>query len=228
MLALIKPKYHVTERTHDSMTQDERLNVWTHGAGAAFALTALAQLVVAAGLYGNGWHIVSFSIFGASLLILYTASTVYHSVTNVKAKRILQRLDHVAIYLLIAGTYTPFTLVAVRGALGWTIFGIIWGMALMGILLEIFRRKRTDWLETLCFLIMGWLAIIAIKSLFEVLSIGGICWLVAGGLAYSLGTIFYLAEKLPYNHAIWHIFVLLGSICHFTTVLVYLLPLAPI
>ncbi len=207
------------------MTLDERLNVLTHGIGAAFAVTALTQLAVMASLYGTVWHIVSFSIFGAALLILYTASTVYHSVQNPTAKRVLQRIDHASIYILIAGTYTPFTLVAIRGALGWTVFGIIWGCTLLGILIEIFRRTRVDWLETLCFIFMGWLAIIAIKPLCTVLPVGGIVWLVLGGLLYTGGTIFYLAERLPFNHAIWHLFVLGGSICHFIAVLVYLLPL---
>lgn len=204
----------------------ERLNAWTHGTGAVLALIGLITLAVASALYGSAWHIVSFCIFGATLLLMYTASTIYHAVTHKRVKGILQRVDHASIYLLIAGSYTPFVLVALRSGLGWTIFGIVWGMALAGLFLEIFRRKRHDVLETMIFLGMGWLSVLAIKPLVETLPVAGIVWLVSGGLAYTVGTIFYLADsKIPFNHAVWHLFVLGGSACHFVCVLWFLLPI---
>lgn len=204
---------------------EERLNAWTHGIGALLALAGLITLIVAAYLHGTIWHIVSFGIYGATTVLLYLASTLYHSFRKEKIKYIFKILDHAAIYLVIAGTYTPFLLVALRGIFGWTIFGIIWGFACIGIVFKIFFVKRFKLFSTLCYLMMGWFIVIAIKPLTAVLAAEGIYWLITGGLFYTVGTVFYLWRNLPYNHAIWHLFVLLGSISHFITVFRYLLPI---
>ncbi len=204
---------------------EERLNAITHGVGAALALVGLVVLTVAASLYGSAWHVVSFSIFGVTLVLLYLASTLYHSFTHGPTKRVFQRLDHSSIYLLIAGSYTPFALVALHGPTGWTLFGIIWGLALAGIVLEALSKKRHELLVTSCFLGMGWLSVLAIRPLVAALPAAGIAWLVAGGLLYSVGAVVYLFERMPFNHALWHLFVLGGSAAHFIAVLCYVLPL---
>ncbi|MDU4962548.1 MAG: hemolysin III family protein [Sporomusaceae bacterium] len=203
---------------------EEKWNAITHGAGAVLALAGLVVLIVAASLQGNVWHIVSFSIYGVSLFLLYLASTLYHSFSNERVKHIFKIIDHSAIYLLIAGTYTPFSLVLLHGKLGWILFGVIWSLAVCGILLKIFFIKRFRLLSTFCYLIMGWLILAAVKPLTAALSTAGFGWLLAGGILYSAGSIFYLWRRLPYNHAIWHLFVLAGSVAHFIVVLYYVLP----
>ncbi len=203
---------------------DELINSITHGIGAALGIAALVLLVVFSSLYGNVWHIVSFTIYGVTLVILYTASTLFHSVRNIRVKYKLNKFDHASIFLLIAGTYTPFTLVTLRGPWGWTIFGIIWGIAILGILSKIFFMSRTRSYSAYIYLAMGWVIIIAIKPLIENLSTGGLIWLAAGGLSYSLGVIFFLWKKLPFSHGIWHLFVIGGSICHFFAIFLHLLP----
>jgi hemolysin III len=199
-------------------------NSITHGVGAALSIAALVILVVFAVLQGNPSKIVSFSIFGSSLIILYTASTLYHSFSNKTVKRYFKIFDHAAIYLLIAGTYTPFTLILLKGAWGWTIFGIIWVLAIVGVIFKLLFIERFPKISTTIYLLMGWLILIAIKPMLESVPVGGLVWLLAGGLAYSTGVIFYVWEKLPFNHTIWHLFVLAGSICHFFSVLFYVLP----
>jgi hemolysin III len=203
---------------------EERLNALTHGVGASLALIGLSVLVVSAYLYGGIWHIVSFSIYGTSLFLLYLASTLYHSFTNEKLKYLFKIFDHAAIYLLIAGTYTPFTLVLLHGTLGWSVFGVVWGLALIGIIFQVFFVKRFKILSTLCYLFMGWFIVICIKPLAATLPTMGLWWLIAGGLFYTVGAVFYLWKRLPYNHAIWHLFVIAGSACHFITVAYYILP----
>ncbi len=203
---------------------EELANAITHGLGALLSIAGLVLLVVFASLDGNAWHIVSFSIFGTCLVLLYTASTLYHSFRSTRVKHVLRIMDHSAIYLLIAGTYTPFTLTLLRGGWGWSMFGVIWGLCIAGIVFKVFFIKRFNGLSTLLYLLMGWMIVIAAKPLLEHLPIGGLYWLLAGGAAYSLGTVFYLWEKLPFHHAVWHLFVLAGSICHFFAVLLYLLP----
>jgi hemolysin III len=202
---------------------EERLNAVTHGIGASLALAGLSALVVSAYLYGSVWHLVSFSIYGVSLVLLYLASTLYHSFTDKKLKYIFKIIDHSAIYLLIAGTYTPFTLVLLHGILGWTIFGVVWGLAVVGVVFKIFFVKRFKVLSTICYLIMGWLMIVCIKPLVAALPTFGLYWLIAGGLFYTVGAFFYL-YRFPYNHAVWHLFVIAGSFSHFITVLYYVLP----
>lgn len=204
---------------------EERLNAVTHGAGAVLALAGLVVLTVAATLHGSVWHIVSFVVYGISLFLLYLASTLYHSFSNLKLKHIFKVIDHSAIYLLIAGTYTPFALVLLHGKLGWTIFGVIWGLACLGILFKIFFVKRFKVFSTICYLIMGWLMIVFIKPITASLPIAGYSWLIAGGIFYTSGSVFYLWRRLPYNHAIWHLFVLAGSFSHFMTVFYYILPI---
>lgn len=204
---------------------EEIFNSITHGTGALMSLAGLVLLIVFASLYGEARHIVSCTIFGVSLVLLYTASTLYHSFRKPRVKFVFRIVDHSCIYILIAGTYTPFMLVAVRGVLGWTIFGIVWGMTVLGILFKSFFIHRFKILSTLAYIAMGWIAIFAIKPIFQSLSEGAIFWLIAGGFAYTVGTIFYAWKKLPFNHAIWHSFVLAGSICHFVAVLFYVIPL---
>ena len=206
---------------------EEIANAVTHGVGALLSIAGLAVLVSYAALYGDAWHVVSSSIFGATLVLLYAASTVYHSVWHLQTKKILQRLDHSAIFLLIAGTYTPFALVNMRGAWGWTLFGVVWFLALLGIVLQLFPRRRNERLSLILYLGMGWMAVAAIKPFVAGVETGGLILLLIGGLFYSLGVIFYVWRQLSYHHAIWHGFVLAGSTFHFFAVLFYVVPEAP-
>jgi hemolysin III len=200
---------------------EERLNSLTHGIGAALSITALV-LLLATCRDCTATRIVSYSIYGSSLILLYLASTVYHGVMEEKLKEIFGRIDHSAIYLLIAGTYTPFTLLTLKGGWGWTIFGIEWGLALAGIIYKVFfYTHKHRGVSTAIYLAMGWLAIIAIKPLLASLPTGGLIWLGIGGLSYSLGVIFYLWDRLPFAHVIWHLFVLGGSISHFFAIFFY-------
>lgn len=203
---------------------EEKINIYSHSIGLLLSVIALVLLVTRASLYGDAWHIVSFSIFGASLIILYTASTVHHRSKKAETRTRLRIVDHASIYVLIAGTYTPFTLVTLNGSIGWLIFGISWGMALTGITVKLFFTGRYKVLSTLIYVFMGWLIIFAIKPLINNLSSEGLYWLVAGGLAYTLGAILYSIKKIRFNHAIFHVFVLLGSFCHFMAVYFYVLP----
>jgi len=200
----------------------ERLNSYTHLLGAVAAAAGLAVLVVLAAQQGDAWKVVSFSIYGATLFLLYLLSTLYHS-TRGRAKAILAKLDHSAIYLLIAGTYTPFTLVTLRGAWGWTLFGIVWGLAALGIAVDsLHRRDARRFLPVAIYIVMGWLVLIALKPLLAALPRAGVLWLVAGGLFYTVGIVFYaLDKKLRHAHGIWHLFVLAGSISHYVAVLLY-------
>jgi len=212
-------------KQHDHQTSGEEIaNVITHAIGAVLGIAGLSALVVGAARHGDIWRIVSFSIYGATLVLLYLASVFYHGARSPRAKRALQFFDHAAIYLLIAGTYTPFTLVSMRGSLGWTMFGLIWGLAIIGIVLKVFYFGRLGWLSTALYLLMGWLVVIAIKPVMDALSMRGLVWLVAGGLSYTLGVVFYAWDRLPYAHPIWHLFVLAGSICHFFAIFFYVLP----
>jgi hemolysin III len=203
---------------------EEKINIFSHAIGLILSIIALALLVTRASLYGDAWHVISFSIFGASLIILYSASTVYHSSKKPETRSRLRIVDHASIYVLIAGTYTPFTLVTLNGSIGWLIFGISWGMALTGITLKLFFTGRYKLLSTLMYILMGWLIIFAIKPLINNLSSEGLFWLVTGGLAYTIGAILYGIKKIRFNHAIFHVFVLLGSFCHFIAVYFYVLP----
>lgn len=204
------------------MYHGERLNSITHLLGAVAAAAGLAVLVVLAARQGDAWKLVSFSIYGTSLFLLYLFSTLYHS-TRGRAKSILQKFDHSAIYLLIAGSYTPFTLVTLRGAWGWTLFGLIWGLAVLGMVVDSLHNKNARRILPIAiYIVMGWLVLIAFKPLTAALPYAGVLWLVAGGLFYTLGIVFYaLDKKLRHAHGIWHLFVLAGSICHYLAVLLY-------
>ncbi len=215
--------------THKSSTSrytkgEEIANSLTHGAGTLLAIVGLVVLIVFAALYGNAWHIVSCSIFGAALILLYLASTLYHAIEHPGAKSILRILDHSAILLLIAGTYTPITLISLRGPWGWTLFGVVWGLAIIGILIETTRlRRHRSWLIGL-YVVMGWAVVAAIKPMMHNMDSGGLWLLLAGGIAYTGGIAFYLWNRLPYNHAVWHLFVLAGSVFHYFAVLLYIIP----
>jgi hemolysin III len=212
------------EKDNQSLIE-EIANSVTHGIGFLLSIAGLIVLVVLAKIHGDVWRIVSFSIYGSSLIILYAASTLYHSFLSGRINSIFKIIDHSAIYLLIAGSYTPFVLVSLRGAWGWTFFGTIWGLALAGIIFKLFFVKRFLILSTASYLIMGWLAVIAIYPIVKNIPFGGIAWLVTGGIFYSVGVIFHFFYKFPFHHAIWHLFVLGGSICHYFAILFYVLPM---
>ncbi len=203
---------------------EEIANSVIHGLGVALSITALVLLTSLAARSGDVWKIVSLAIYGSTLIAMYLSSVLYHSFRSPGVKRVFRYFDHSAIYLLIAGTYTPFTLVSLRGAWGWTLFGLIWGFAALGLLMTVLGIGRSRVLASLVYVGMGWLVVIAIKPLLAAIPPGGIAWLVAGGLFYTLGVIFYIWKRLPFNHAIWHLFVLGGSVCHFIAILLYVLP----
>ena len=202
----------------------ELANSATHGMGLALSVAGCAVLVTLAALRGNAWHIVACSIYGGTLVCLYGASTVYHSVRSRRLKRILRIVDHSTIYLLIAGTYTPFTLVLLKGGWGWTLFGLVWGLSLAGILLKVWFVDRLPVVSTMVYVALGWLVIIAIKPVVALVPVAAILWLLAGGLLYTAGVGFFAWQKLPYHHAIWHLFVIGGSVCHYFAVLYYVVP----
>lgn len=197
---------------------EEIANSITHGIGTGLSIAGLTVLVVLAALYGDVWRIVSFSIFGSSLVLLYLASTLYHSFQNPRVKKIFQIFDHSAIYLLIAGTYTPFLLISLRGAWGWTFLVVIWGLAFLGIGLKALFFEYYERLSALGYVLMGWLCVIAGKELLTNVPQVSLIWLAVGGMAYTIGIIFLAWRKIPYGHAIWHLFVLGGSICHYFAV----------
>ncbi|PHQ57216.1 MAG: hemolysin D [Lutibacter sp.] len=204
--------------------KEEKFNVISHAIGLVLSIAALVLLVVYSSIYGGAWHIVSFSIYGVSLVVLYSASTFYHYVQSPKLRHRLNVFDHSAIYVLIAGTYTPFTLVILKGWVGWSIFGVSWGLALAGILLKLFFTGKYDKISTFAYVLLGWLIIFAIQPLVNNLPFDGLMWLLSGGVFYTVGAILYSIKKIKYNHAIFHIFVLLGSFSHFIAVFFYVLP----
>ncbi len=204
--------------------KEERINIITHAIGLILSIVALVLLVVYSSLYGDAWHITSFAIFGASMIVLYSASTAYHYSKNPKIRNRLNIFDHAAIYVLIAGTYTPFALVILKGWVGWTIFGISWGLAIVGIVLKLFFTGKYDKISTAAYVLMGWMIIFAIKPLIENFSSEGLYWLLVGGVFYTVGAILYSIKRIKYTHAIFHIFVLLGSFSHFISVFFYVLP----
>ena len=194
--------------------REELVNALTHGTGVVAAVAGAAVLLVLAAQTADPWRIVGTAVFGLTLILLYTASTVYHSVRGPALKARLQVLDHAAIYLLIAGTYTPFTLVALRGGWGWSLFGVIWGLAVAGVIFKLFFTGRFNRLSTLVYIAMGWLVLIAIVPMLQALPVAALVWLAVGGVAYTAGTLFYHNQRIPYAHAVWHLFVLAGSVCH--------------
>jgi hemolysin III len=200
---------------------EELANSLSHGVGLALAIAATPILIVAASRNGNAWNTVGVSVFAASMLSLYLASTLYHALTHDRAKRFFRLLDHGAIFLLIAGTYTPFTLGVLRGPWGWTLFGLVWALAAVGLTIKALFGTRYVWLSVALYLTMGWLAVIATPQLLQRVPLSGLAWILAGGVAYTTGVIFFAAHRIRYAHFAWHLFVIAGTSCHFFAVLWY-------
>ena len=209
------PQYSLREEIAHSVT---------HGLGIVLSIAGLIAMIVVSERSGDVRHVVASIVYGATLILLYLASTLYHGIPSPNAKRVLKVLDHSAIYLLIAGTYTPFTLISLRGGWGWTLFGLVWGMALLGITLKVAAIGRFQWLSIALYLGMGWLVVVALKPLIGAVSPAGFRLLFLGGMSYTLGVVFYKWRRLPYHHAVWHLFVLAGSMFHYFAVLLYVLP----
>jgi hemolysin III len=206
------------------MYHGERFNSISHLIGSAAALAGTAFLVVTAARQGDPWKIVSFSIYGASLVLLYGFSTLYHSLSG-RGKAVFRTLDHLAIYLLIAGTYTPFTLITLRGPWGWSIFGVVWGLAVFGMVLDTLGTRGPRIVPIVIYLLMGWMVVVALKPLMARLPLRGELWLLAGGLFYTTGIVFYALDKrVKHFHGIWHLFVMAGSLSHYATILHYVAP----
>lgn len=196
----------------------------THGIGTLLAVGGTVVLIVAAAVYGDALTVVSTAVFGASMIILYCMSTLYHAITHPKAKQFFRVMDHNTIFFLIAGTYTPITLTILRGTLGWVLFGVIWGVAIVGIVLNSVNLERFRKPSVVCYIAMGWVIVIAIRPLLQKMDAACLWLLVAGGVFYTVGVIFYAIKKVRYFHPIWHIFVLLGSLCHYLSILFAILP----
>lgn len=210
--------------THTFSKGEEIANAVTHGIGALLSIAALVLLIVFASLKGTAAHVVSFTIYGSAMLLLYSASTLVHSFPEGKAKKVFESLDHSFIYVFIAGTYTPILFHIVQGALGWVLFGIVWGVAIAGAAFKAFFASRFLVTSTILYIAMGWIIVFAWKPLVTHLAPGGLQLLVAGGLLYTVGTVFYVWRSFPYHHAVWHLFVLGGSIVHFFAIILYVLP----
>jgi hemolysin III len=204
---------------------EELINSLTHGFGLVLSVIGLLVLVAFAVMRGNAWHIFSCTIFGTTLVLLYLASTLYHGVSSPRLKQMFRIMDHCCIYLLIAGTYTPFTLVILRNNWGWALCGIVWGLALTGILYRLLSRQQLQIVMTISYLLLGWMAVVAIKPLLLLAPVAAVVWIMAGGACYTIGVVFFSLEKIRYHHAIWHVFVLGGSLCHYLAVLFYVLPM---
>ncbi|MFZ5807056.1 MAG: PAQR family membrane homeostasis protein TrhA [Verrucomicrobiota bacterium] len=208
----------------DQTPHEELANSLTHGLGLILSIAGFLALLILASVHATAWHVVSFSIYGASLIMLYAVSTLYHSLPSSKIKTIFNMIDHCAIYVLIAGCYTPFSLVTLRGGWGWSLLGVAWSMAILGILLKILYFEKSERFCLFLYLSMGWVIVIALKPLIENLPMAGFILLLCGGLSYSMGILFFKAEKMPFNHAIWHGCVLIGSACHYFCLFYYVLP----
>ncbi|MFJ7727673.1 hemolysin III family protein [Neobacillus sp. NPDC097160] len=211
--------------THTFSKQEEVANSITHGIGAILSISALVILIVFSSLYGTVWHVVSFTIFGVTMFILYMSSTLLHSLPVGKEKDVFEIFDHSSIYFFIAGTYTPFLLIVIKGTIGWSLFGIVWGLAIAGTVFKCFFVKKYLFTSTVLYVVMGWLMVLAWKPLVNNLSPEGMIYLVIGGALYTLGAIFYVWRGFTYHHAVWHLFVIAGSAAHFFCVLFYVLPI---
>ena len=214
--------YHRAVQTHYRLG-DILANAITHGVGAALAIAGAAYLIVAS-TRGSAWVVASCSIFAGTLVLVYICSTLYHSLVRTRARHVFHVLDHGAIYLLIAGTYTPFTLVSLRGPVGWTLFGIVWTLAIAGVIFKSFAVDRFAVASALVYLFQGWIVIFAARPLMHAISPQGLVWLGAGGLAYTCGVAFFAMDRIPYFHAAWHLFVLAGSVAHYFAILLYVVP----
>ncbi|MDB6169422.1 MAG: channel protein hemolysin family [Verrucomicrobia bacterium] len=204
--------------------REELANVVTHALGMVLSIIGLVAVVTCSSSEGDAWQVTSTAVFGATLVLLYTTSTLYHVFRHEGRKRLLRKLDHAAIFLLIAGTYTPFLLVPLRGPWGWSLFGVVWGLALAGVAMKFWFTGRFRVVSTLIYIVMGWLVLTAMRPLSQALPSAGIWLLVAGGFCYTGGAAFYLWKGLPYHHAIWHVCVMAGSACHWTAVFLYVVP----
>ncbi|PLS17123.1 hemolysin D [Bacillus sp. M6-12] len=211
--------------THIYTKKEELVNAITHGIGVLLSITALVNLIIFSSKDGTAWHITTFVIYGVSMLLLYAASTLVHSFPPGRAKDIFEIFDHAAIYIFIAGTYTPFTLIVINGALGWTLLGIVWGIALAGVAFKAFFVKRFLYISTILYIAMGWLIVIAWQPLTATLPAAGMSLLVIGGVLYTGGAVFYVWRGFPFHHAVWHLFVIGGSVAHFFAILFYVLPI---
>jgi len=205
---------------------EELANSLLHGLGVALSVAGLSVMVVMAAMYGDAWHVVASAIYGSSLVLLYLCSTLYHAFPWPRAKRVFEVFDHSAIYVLIAGTYTPFTLVSLRGPTGWTVFGIVWGLAALGITMQAVFPGRWRGLMTAMYVAMGLICVPFLGSLSRAMGTAGVAWLLGGGIAYIAGVYFYYRKRFDYSHAVWHVFVLAGSVCHFFGILFHVLPQA--
>ncbi|GAB4282052.1 MAG: hemolysin III family protein [Coriobacteriia bacterium] len=215
---------HAAGRRTGYSKGEEIANAITHGTGIGLSVAALVLLTMFGALSHDPYRLAGGIVFGITLILLYAASTLYHAIPGERARHVFKVLDHAGIYLLIAGTYTPFTLVTLRDAGGWWLFAIVWGLAVVGVALEGFWVYRPKWLSALVYLLMGWLVIVAIKPLLAAISDTGLWLLVSGGLAYTVGAVFYVLKKVPYTHMVWHLFVLAGSTCHFLAVVLAVMP----
>lgn len=203
---------------------EEIFNSVSHGLGIALACIGFGVLIVLSALYGDAWAVVSSCIYCFSLLVLYLASTLYHACSNRTVKSVLQVLDHCSIFVLIAGTYTPYTLITLRGPLGWALFGVVWGAAIIGIVLNAIDVKRFSKLSMVCYVAMGWVVVLAIRPLLQSLAMGGVILLALGGVLYTGGIVFYAQKRVHYMHSVWHLFVLAGSVCHYLSIVLYVIP----
>ncbi|MCO4822918.1 MAG: hemolysin III family protein [Flavobacteriaceae bacterium] len=201
---------------------EEQLNAWSHGIGVLLGILGLVFLIIFNENKTN-WSLFSVIVYGSSIIVLFSASTLYHSIEKEELKHYFRILDHISIYFLIAGTYTPVLLISLEGSLGWPLFWVVWGIAVFGVILKLFFTGRFELFSTLLYLVMGWLIVFDFTTLAEVIGSRGVLWLFAGGLFYTVGILFYAFERIPYNHVIWHIFVLAGAICHFMMMLLYVI-----
>jgi hemolysin III len=227
-IAELRPRPTSELRTSPEQQQsplEELVNTLTHGLGLLLSIGGLSLLVTLSSIHGTAWHVVSSSIYGASLVLLFAASTCYHAAPVSDAKRRLRVAEQALIFVLIAGTYTPFTLAVLEAGWGWSLFGVVWGLAVGGIILNTIHFHRYASISVVLYLGLGWLGLVTVFPLNDTLALGGLMWLITGGIAYSIGTIFLSWSKLPQNHGIWHIFVLMGSLCHYFAVLFYVVPI---
>jgi hemolysin III len=204
--------------------REELANAITHGFGLLLSIAGSIALVAVSILHGTAWHIVSCTVYGFTLVLLYLSSTLYHAVSTPNLKQTFRLFDHSAVYLLIAGTYTPFTLVNLRGGWGWTLFGVVWVLTLAGITFKYVALSRFPVVSTAIYVLMGWLVVLGIKPVLTFVPLHGFLWLLGGGLFYTAGVFFFASKRIPYSHAIWHMFALCGSICHYWAVFFYVLP----
>ncbi len=226
MQLFAKCDHHTPECLHHWRRIEENANALTHFIGACLGVAALIILVVQASRFGSARSVIGCAVFGMSLILTYASSACYHFVSDLTIKHHLRRVDHMSIYLLIAGSYTPFTLVSLYGPWGWSLFGTIWGLALFGFAFKAYSADKFEWLSTLTYVLMGWVALVAIVPIIENLPLPALMWLIGGGVLYTVGVFFFLLETVPFAHTVWHLFVLAGSMCHFFAVLFYVAPIS--